>query len=370
MSTNARRATLFDALYAIPETGDYQPFLDELRTATGSSAVNGILSEPGVPGGHVTSVSGIDASDYAALEAAYFEAHGGYNPMMAAVQDRLRTGAVLRASDFAPFPALRQTAYFRDFMHPLNADYTAGIVVESGPCGVSWLSLSRPVGARDYGRAEMALIRELSAPLQRVCRLLATIPGTGYSWELLEASGIAAMVVDADFRCRRATAAMDALLSEGSLLTMRGRNLHAVEPAARRRLLSMCDALRTGSGDQAPELTLSDTRGARWALTALSDLAGLRSGDVLLLLRRCDDGMAPETALMGRYGVTPAEARCALALSRARDNRSLARLLGLAPDTVKSQLRAVFRKTGTGNRVRLLALLAREKLLELDATEG
>ena len=164
---------MFDSLYEIPETGDYQPFLDELRTATGSSVVNGILSEPGVPGGHVTSVSGIEASDYADLEASYFEAHGSYNPIMASVQHVLRTGTVLLASDFAPFPALRKTAYFRDFMHPLNADYTAGIVVESGPYGVSWLSLSRSVGAPDYGRAEMALIRELSAPLQPRVRVAA-----------------------------------------------------------------------------------------------------------------------------------------------------------------------------------------------------
>jgi DNA-binding CsgD family transcriptional regulator len=370
MLTKVRTAGLFDALYTIPETGDYQPFLDELRSATGSSVVNGILSEPGVPGGHVTSVSGIAASDYAALEAAYFEAHGGYNPMMAAVQDRLCPGAVLRASDFAPFPALRQTAYFRDFMHPLDADYTAGIVVESGPTGTSWLSLSRPVGAPDYGRVEMALIAELSAPLQRVCRLLAAIPGAGYSWELLEASGTAAMVVDADFRCRRATAAMDALLAEGSLLTMRGRSLYVIEPAARRRLLALCDALRTGSRDQAPELELGDTRGARWALTALTGLVGLRSGDVLLLLRRCDDAVAPEKALVDRFGLTPAEARCALALARAPDNRSLARLLGVAPNTVKSQLRAAFRKTGTGNRVRLLALLIREGLIEPDVASA
>jgi len=105
-----RKAAVFDALYSIPKSGDYQPFLDELRAATGSSVVNGILAEPGVPGGLVTSVGGVAPSDYQKLESAYFEVHGGYNPMMASVQHVLRTGRILRASDFASFEVLRKSA--------------------------------------------------------------------------------------------------------------------------------------------------------------------------------------------------------------------------------------------------------------------
>ena len=368
-----RKAAVFDALYSIPESGDYQPFLDELRAATGSSVVNGILAEPGVPGGLVTSVGGVAPSDYQKLESAYFEVYGGYNPMIASVQHVLRTGRILRASDFASFEVLRKSAYFRDFMHPLDADYTAGIVVESGSQGTGWLSLSKPVGGADYTDADMALLRELSAPLQRVCRLLAAAPGREYSWELLDASGMSAAIVDTELNCRRTTAALDDLLSRRSLLIISRGGLVGVEPATDallQNLRNQVSALdKTASFDHAPELSLHDSGGCRWILTAMTHLMGLARDEILILLRAVGPSCTPEKRLIRMYGLTLAEARCALSLARAPNVQRLARHLGVSTNTVKSQLSQVFRKTGTGNQVRLLVLLARQGLIAVDANE-
>lgn len=358
---------VFDALYAMPEIGDYQPFLDELRAATGSSVVNGILVEPNRAGGYITSVSGIGEADYRQRESAYFEFHGGFNPMMAAVQHVLSTGTVLRASDFVPFPALRESAYFREFMHPLNADYTAGIVVDSGAGGTSWLSLSKAVGADDYTDAELALLRDLSAPLQRVCRLLAATPADGAGWQVLSASGVAAAVVDAELRCLRTTSAMDELLAGGSPLAIRARTLRGAWPAVDARLRALrnkVESAGTGLAEAAPEYEFDDPGGWRWALTVISEPVGLPTGARLVILRRVRRLSDRRRRMIDRFGLTPAEARCALALARTPDSRDLARALGLSANTVKSQLRAVFGKTGTASRVRLLALLAREGLLD------
>ena len=367
MSPSRQKARLVDSLYSIPESGDYQPFLDELRVISGSSVVNGILTEPGVPGGYVTSASGLDPSDYERREAAYFEEHGGYNPMMAAVQHVLQAGRVLRASDFAPFEVLRDSAYFRDFMHPLDADYTAGIVVESGPQGTSWLSLSRPLGAADYARSDMALLGEISAPLQRVCRLLTAIPGTGCSWELLDAGGVVAAIIDADLRCRRTTAAMDDLLSDDLLFSRSGGVLCGKERAADAGLGRLRQAAMaspgTGALDKAPEITVHDALGRRWCMTALTDVVGLAPGEMLLLIRAGAPSPAPEQSLIRKFGLTVTEARCALTFPEAPTGRALAAAMGLSRNTVKTHLRSVFRKTGTASGVDLLALLAREGLI-------
>jgi DNA-binding CsgD family transcriptional regulator len=57
------------------------------------------------------------------------------------------------------------------------------------------------------------------------------------------------------------------------------------------------------------------------------------------------------------YGVTPAEARVAIAVASQPTARKTANSLKLSQNTVKTHLRHIFAKTGTSSRVELVRLL-------------
>ncbi|KQV44387.1 MULTISPECIES: helix-turn-helix transcriptional regulator [unclassified Rhizobium] len=72
-------------------------------------------------------------------------------------------------------------------------------------------------------------------------------------------------------------------------------------------------------------------------------------------------GLAPET-LSTLFGLTPAEARIALILSNGTSAVDIAGQTGLAYETVRSHIRAIFRKTETGRQSELSALFSRIRL--------
>ena len=59
------------------------------------------------------------------------------------------------------------------------------------------------------------------------------------------------------------------------------------------------------------------------------------------------------------YGLSPAEAEVALAIARGQDLAAIAAARQTSLLTVRSQLKAIFRKTGVTSQARLVALLLR-----------
>ncbi|MFX8246794.1 helix-turn-helix transcriptional regulator, partial [Acinetobacter baumannii] len=63
------------------------------------------------------------------------------------------------------------------------------------------------------------------------------------------------------------------------------------------------------------------------------------------------------SVLMQGYQLTNAEARLACELTKGGGHDELASRMGLSPNTIKSQLAAVFSKTGTTSQSEVVALL-------------
>jgi DNA-binding CsgD family transcriptional regulator len=62
--------------------------------------------------------------------------------------------------------------------------------------------------------------------------------------------------------------------------------------------------------------------------------------------------------LHSRFRLTPAEARIALGIARGEALRAIAETHGIAVATARTQLKSVFKKTGTHRQAELTALLA------------
>jgi DNA-binding CsgD family transcriptional regulator len=61
--------------------------------------------------------------------------------------------------------------------------------------------------------------------------------------------------------------------------------------------------------------------------------------------------------LRGRFGLTPAEGRVALLLSDGHAPRKIANMIGITDNTVRSQIKSIFSKTGVKRQGELIRLL-------------
>jgi DNA-binding CsgD family transcriptional regulator len=65
------------------------------------------------------------------------------------------------------------------------------------------------------------------------------------------------------------------------------------------------------------------------------------------------------SALKSRFGLSGAETDIALALADGKDIVRIAQLRGVTPHTVRSQLKAIFHKTGARSQAQLVAIVLR-----------
>jgi DNA-binding CsgD family transcriptional regulator len=98
------------------------------------------------------------------------------------------------------------------------------------------------------------------------------------------------------------------------------------------------------------------------ARPCVAQRVALGDGDASFLLLIADlDTLVPARAdlLEHGFGLTPCEARLAVALSSGLTPTEIARRHGISMGTVRSQLKSIFVKTGTKRQPELIAVLAR-----------
>lgn len=82
-----------------------------------------------------------------------------------------------------------------------------------------------------------------------------------------------------------------------------------------------------------------------------------RAEAILILARPDEEILLPNRVLKDLYGLTPAESRLVEQLARGESMDAIRNRFSLTKNTVKSQLKAVFRKTGARSQADLLRLL-------------
>jgi DNA-binding CsgD family transcriptional regulator len=117
------------------------------------------------------------------------------------------------------------------------------------------------------------------------------------------------------------------------------------------------------SDGQLLTILVSSVRGrdvGRFADLSMSDAAVL-----LFIIDPANRAGIPLPLITDAYGLTPAEARVALAASSGLTIPEAALQLGLSPNTIKTHLRKVFAKTGTNRQTELARLIAAVGLLKV-----
>jgi DNA-binding CsgD family transcriptional regulator/PAS domain-containing protein len=239
-------------------------------------------------------------------------------------------------------------------------DYLVVLVARSATLGSSWGVLgSRSRGTFDD--RDLAFARAVSphiARAVRIARMLDFHRVQAQTLDLaLDAVGAAAFIVDEHGQVVHANLQAQAELATARLLKrdLRGA-LDGATPAAAAmvRALRQCAARTTAS--MAP-LRLATAQGAVFVADGvrLGGGAAHAPGLALLLLRehRNDAALALEVAA-AHFGLTEAETRVLGEVLAGATLQEVASRLGVARSTVKTQLEAVYGKSGTRRRAELV----------------
>jgi DNA-binding CsgD family transcriptional regulator len=138
------------------------------------------------------------------------------------------------------------------------------------------------------------------------------------------------------------------------------------DPMAHRSLLVALEALNGRDGRQRPPMSfpLSGINGTAPAVAHLVPLIAsardiFQKGDALFIASRVGQGGVPDASLLEAiFDLTPAEARIARQLVEGKTSINIAQQATVSHETVRTHMKAIFRKTGVSRQVDLVRLVS------------
>ncbi|MCJ2133430.1 helix-turn-helix transcriptional regulator [Methylobacterium sp. J-026] len=282
---------------------------------------------------------------------------------------RLRGLATMRArgitvdQDFTSPEEIARLPYYQDLLASGGLRWFAGVGFEVK--GKLWcLSLQRTVAQGPFEPKEQERLATLSPLLQRAALLTtmvekARLAGLTQAFDVIER---AALVLDFEGRALCWNAAFTALL--GPDVKLAGGRLATEDPEASRQL----EALARPYGRAPLSAVVVARRDAAPIVIHVVPLVGpsrglFGGGRTLMLASVPGATPVPASAILqAAYRLTPAEARLAQAMSGGASLAEAAAGFSIAAATARSQLKAIFAKTGAARQsdlVRMVAGLAR-----------
>ena len=258
----------------------------------------------------------------------------------------------VRSLSQATAGTLERSERYRDVFEPLGLGDELRTVLRVR--GTTWglLCLHREAG-RDYSRTEAAWIRRLAPHLAEAMRVALLVRGLEGS-EHDGAPGLIVLSPTGDIVGSNPAGErwMDEL---GTASGDRG--------AAPIEVQSVAASLRSLlAGDAAPPRLRIRTKAGRWIVLHASwmHVAGEEAIAVIV-----EEAMPTEVAplIMLAYGLTERERAVTGLVSSGLSTAEIATELHITADTVQDHLKSIFRKTGAGSRMELVATILRRQYL-------
>jgi DNA-binding CsgD family transcriptional regulator len=273
------------------------------------------------------------------------------------------------------FPrSYRKSEFYNDYMAPQDLEHAvAGIMAKwSETHRVTLMGFRgrrhRPFSAA-AGALQARLMQQLRWAFRLRERLLETQGSRLYQWAAWEVCPQGVLMLDRRRCISYLNAAAEHVLAGACGLVRRGKHLSAQcseDNLTLQRLIH--SALLLGQdGQQAGGTLILRTPEGKPTLSVevhplnvareYVSLGGPRLGVVLFLARVPAPTPLSGADLRSRFVLTPAEVRLALALNHGNGLKHVAEELGITHGTARSQLLAIFDKTGTHRQTALLRLL-------------
>lgn len=280
-------------------------------------------------------------------------------------------GAVMRGSDYVPDDRFLRSEFYCDFWRAHGIFRVCCSVLENGnfPNPNVLLSVFRPPGKEDFSRNDLALMKELAPHLQRAVNLRLRLKAGGGDRaslaRMLEHLPWAVFLVDERGVVVLANWAGEQMAGKGDGVRITAGRLCAALPGDDVRLRAAILRAVSSKDRTGTDLLLHRRSGHAPYMTAVVPL-----GDAAVSLFVASTGRAavyvfdrtrwPEGAgerLRALFGLTGSEIRLAQDLLEGLSLPEAADRHGLSVETLRTQLKSLFAKTGTGRQTVLVSRL-------------
>lgn len=291
-----------------------------------------------------------------AMAVAFEQEHAIRNPWRPADESKgPPPGSVVVPDDVLPLSTLRRTAFWSDFLRPMQVDHGGGLIGFRSQERVVSLTLLRSGRVGPYDAGERAWLRRIGPHWVNACKLrerLAPADSDGRAAvHALEAIGTAVFFLDPPGRCTRWNAAADTLLRDGSLVRLQGGRLVAASSGPSSMILAATGptVLRYKDGTVAGHasthaLPSGGTFGGASAVVFVDPIRASRPMDV-------------QQALCAAFGLTRREAELAVRLADGSELAAVAEAMGISPGAARTRLKTVFGKTGTRHQAGVVGVV-------------
>ena len=298
---------------------------------------------------------------------AYQERHM-INPWSAYMENQ-PAGRLVLSDQAITLRELQRTSFYDEVLRPQDVGHNGMISLARRKDFNAAFNLCRTLRQGPFAPDEQRLLEWLAPHLRRSATLGLHIDSyasvRNAAFDVLDRLSDGVVIIDRGGSVLFANAAARGLEAEGAMRLRQPITTASSEHSQRlAELIKLALAGAPGGtmsfprSAEGPLLTIliSPIRGKD--LGRLSD-AGFKNAAVLLfIIDPANRRSIPLGQIMDAYGLTPAEARVALAASSGNTVDETARLLNLSPNTIKTHLRRVFAKTATARQAELAGLIA------------
>ena len=282
-------------------------------------------------------------------------------------------GEPVAVADIIPYDEFLETRAYREWGRPQGIVDVLNVALDKTATSAAMFCVfrhERDGRVDDEMRRRMRLIvphMHRSVLIGRVIDLK-TIEAATFA-DALDGIGDGMLLVDALGRIVHANASGHALLAEGSVLRAVGRKLAANDASAEQALHDVF--LAAGSGDAAVGIKgiavpLTSHNGERYVAHVLPLTSGARrragtsyaAVAAMFVHKAALETPSPPEVIAKTFNLTPSELRVLLGIVEVGGVQETAEALGIAETTVKTHLRRLYAKTGTGRQAELVKLVA------------
>lgn len=266
------------------------------------------------------------------------------------------------------FTALQGVQFCTEFPQPAGMPHGIFSVAERSPSRLAFLSFHRRKGP--FQESELDTVRTLSSHLRQAHRLYSRLVGSSDQTASLQSAlnsvAMGVILLSAKGRIITLNSTAERLLASHDTLVATRDGLRAQRPDESARLDKLVEQATTASENQALKgsglMTISRL-GKPGLLLLASPVRGLQGEQrhqvrAIIFVSDPAERVRPTHAtLHALYRLTPAEYRLAMLLADGQEPGAIAETIGVSRNTLKTQLSAIYRKTGTCRQAQLVRLL-------------
>jgi DNA-binding CsgD family transcriptional regulator len=262
---------------------------------------------------------------------------------------------------------VNRSEFYQDFLIPNSARYSMGAWVDDGMEQHTVIGLMRTAKQEAFGEDERNVAQRFGGHLQRALRLQNHTQSLQAKAELgaraIDALALAMLIVDGTGVILHLNSSAELLLNNRvcSLNSKAGR-LSASHPAKKNSLAALI-ANATGYPAVGGAMFLNGAENRQVFVTPLPAASAFvrdwQTPLALVLVMEAGKTLSPLQLLGKLYDLSPAELRVASALLVGNSPEDYGQQAGVTMNTVRTQLKSLFTKTGTHRQSELVAVLSR-----------